>query len=397
MRANKQKLRLLVTYSSPAPYSVALFEQLQRRYPVDVHVLYLRATRAMQDEWDLIVPFSHDALTGPGKPSLCSAAVKLAGEILSGEFDVALLHGLPSIMALAPLLCLAKGLPFVIRSEANTAKERSFLKRLRNRLLLPPLVRAAGSVVIIGSSSREFWLKQGTPRRKMFLSPYSVDSGCWRKKADTFSPHRDKIRKSLGLSSEICIISVARLEKVKGFATLLEAASSLSKSGLSGRFKILLVGSGSQENVLRKMTRSLDLSGVIRFEGFRQQEELGRYYTAADVFVLPSKDEPWGLVTNEAMHFGLPIVASEAVVSGRDLVKNSISGFVVPKNSPQALASALGKLITDSAFRARAGEESLRIISAWNMENSVDGLWRAILHALGRHRKESRHISESRL
>lgn len=362
MRTSRRKLKLLVTYSSPAPYSVALFEQLQRRYPVDVHVLYLHATRAMQDEWKLAVPFSHDALISPGKPGLCSAAVKLGHTILSGEFDVALLHGLPSVMALAPLLCLAGRLPFVIRSEANTIKERSFLKRLRNRLLLPPLVRAAGAVVVIGSSSREFWRSQGTPRCKVFLSPYSVDSDYWKRKAVTLCPQRERIRKSLGLGGEVCIVSVARLEKVKAFDVLLNAAALLSKSCLSNRFKILLVGSGSQESPLRKMVHNLGLSDTVRFEGFRQQEELCKYYTAADVFVLPSKDEPWGLVVNEAMHFALPIVVSNAVGAGPDLVRNGINGFIVPTNSPQALASALEKLISDDAFRARAGEESLRII-----------------------------------
>jgi glycosyltransferase involved in cell wall biosynthesis len=121
------------------------------------------------------------------------------------------------------------------------------------------------------------------------------------------------------------------------------------------------------------------LSRVV-ITGFVNQGEISRYYAAADVLVLPSSHEPWGLVLNEGMCFGLPVVASDAVGAAPDLVHSGENGFVYPAGDVSALADALRRLLADSAGRGRMGARSREIVAAFSYDTDVDGILRALRH-----------------
>jgi glycosyltransferase involved in cell wall biosynthesis len=90
---------------------------------------------------------------------------------------------------------------------------------------------------------------------------------------------------------------------------------------------------------------------------------LARYYAAADIFVLPSRSETWGLVINEAMEFGLPIVTTSAVGAAADLVAPGTNGLVVPPDDSNALAGALEQLVCDPGLRRAMGERSRKCVA----------------------------------
>jgi len=111
--------------------------------------------------------------------------------------------------------------------------------------------------------------------------------------------------------------------------------------------------------------------------GFRNQAELPRLYAMGDVFVLPSEDEPWGLVINEAMCSGLPIVASERVGAAADLVQPGYNGFRFPPGDRPALAQALRLALKDGA-KERMGQASLEIIRGWGFEEDIVAVRQAL-------------------
>ena len=114
------------------------------------------------------------------------------------------------------------------------------------------------------------------------------------------------------------------------------------------------------------------------FAGFRNQTELPRYFGVGDVLVLPSSTEPWGLVVNEAMNFGLPVICSNQVGCAADLVKPDENGYVFPAGDIDALADSLAAMLTDEGRRSAMGECSRALIADWGFRNDLEGVVAAL-------------------
>jgi glycosyltransferase involved in cell wall biosynthesis len=111
----------------------------------------------------------------------------------------------------------------------------------------------------------------------------------------------------------------------------------------------------------------------VRFAGFRNQGELPAFYALADIFVLPSINETWGLVINEAMNAGCAIITTDQVGSAADLVRSGENGFVIKACDISVLTNSLISCLVEQRFRDM-GERSLEIIQGWGIKENVDGL-----------------------
>ena len=127
----------------------------------------------------------------------------------------------------------------------------------------------------------------------------------------------------------------------------------------------------------------LDLKARYRdvlFLGAKHGAELASLYAAADVFCLPSVlNETWGIVVNEALNFGLPVVVTDKVGCAPDLVHEGDNGFVVPAGLAGPLAAALERLVADAELRARFGRRSREIVAQYSVEACADGIVAACL------------------
>jgi glycosyltransferase involved in cell wall biosynthesis len=121
----------------------------------------------------------------------------------------------------------------------------------------------------------------------------------------------------------------------------------------------------------------------VRFLGFQNQSQLPRFYDLCDVFVLPSECEPFGLVVNEVMNAGRPIIVSGEVGCQPDLVIDGENGRVVSARNVEALASALDQLLGDAAQRGEMGRRCLERISQWSFEEDIRGLRQALHRVVG--------------
>jgi glycosyltransferase involved in cell wall biosynthesis len=112
-------------------------------------------------------------------------------------------------------------------------------------------------------------------------------------------------------------------------------------------------------------------------------ERVWEAYLLSDIFVLPSHFEPWGLVVNEAMASGLPVIAADCVGCVDDLVEQERTGFIVPAHSPQDLFAAMKTLALDPDLRRRMGVKAKRLIADWTLENTANitvQAWQEALH-----------------
>jgi glycosyltransferase involved in cell wall biosynthesis len=116
----------------------------------------------------------------------------------------------------------------------------------------------------------------------------------------------------------------------------------------------------------------------VHFVGFKNQKELPRYFGAADVFVLPSGIEPWGLVINEAMNFGLPVICSDQVGCAADLVRPGENGYIFPVGNIQSLADRLLAVLSDGEKCESMGRRSRELVAEWGFGADAEGLVAAL-------------------
>jgi glycosyltransferase involved in cell wall biosynthesis len=227
----------------------------------------------------------------------------------------------------------------------------------------------------IGEANRRYLVNYGLDERRAFRAAYCVDNDAFRRQAAELAPSRHELRASFGITDDApVVLFVGKFEPKKNVLRLLDAFELLTREQDAW---LLLVGHGQLAEEVRARATDRVLT-----PGFLNQSELARAYAAADVFTLPSAfAETWGLVANEAMNFGLPLVVSDRVGCGEDLVRNGGNGFVVPHDDPVELASALGALVGDAELRRRMGACSRVIISRFTISACADGIVEACVAA----------------
>ena len=156
--------------------------------------------------------------------------------------------------------------------------------------------------------------------------PYAVDNEFFRTAAERARPHRERLRAELGLQpGRAVILFASKMQPHKRAADLLEAYARLSPdTAAEPAAYLVFAGDGEERARLERRARALKWDSI-RFIGFRNQSELPALYDLCDVFVLPSEHEPWGLVVNEAMNAGKPVIVSDRVGAGPDLVEDGVN------------------------------------------------------------------------
>jgi len=187
--------------------------------------------------------------------------------------------------------------------------------------------------------------------------PYGIDFKKFRRKrADK------KIVNELGLKGKTVLIAVGRLSKQKGFEYLIKALSEVKKK--EKNFKLLLIGDGEEKKSLERLSKKMGLEEEIIFLGKVFHDKLPKYYHVADIFVLPSLYESFGIVFLEAMAAGLPIISTN-VAAIPEVVDKKVGILVKPKNVNE-LAKAILTLINDVKKRRKMGKEGMKLASKFD-------------------------------
>ena len=193
-------------------------------------------------------------------------------------------------------------------------------------------------------------------------------------------PERAERKAAIGLAHKRVIMFNGRLVPRKGGDILLRAFAALKPDAPDAG--LLFVGYGPEETRLKELATALNVNHV-HFAGHVRLEDLPGYYACADVFVLPSWGEPWGLVINEAMAAGLPVIATDQVGASVDLIRDGVNGYVTPARDPVALAHALRQVLDDPARAAQMGQQSAQVIAPVNFDAAAQGILAAIRCAVG--------------
>ena len=248
------------------------------------------------------------------------------------------------------------------------------LKKFLKKLLFNTLFRG-NSFLAIGSQNKAFLEYYGVPDEKIYFCPYSVDNKRFFEKAKELAPKRPELRKAYGYGeNEVVILFVGKLTSKKRPMDLVKAFEGLHDS----RARLLFVGTGELERELKSYVNEKNISGVT-FAGFKNQSEMPECYALSDVFVLPSESgETWGLVVNEAMCFGLPVIVSDMVGASFDLVRDTSAGAVFTCGDVRELCESLKMFFDDEPLRKRSGERAREVIERWSYERTVEEVVRLL-------------------
>jgi glycosyltransferase involved in cell wall biosynthesis len=381
---------LAVLTSHPIQYQAPLWRALSQRLDLTVFFCTDYGTRPSYDEGfgqsiafdtPLLDGYRYEFLPnlGTSRPagffSLCnpSALWRMA------RFDAVLVRGysyLTNWLALTGAQ-LAAAATFM-HVETPAFARRSGWRQLVKTAALGPLLRSLDGCLAIGEQNRMFYEDYGVATERISIAPYAVDNGFFGAAASQLGPRRDELRRALGIAQgDMVALFVGKLMRRKHPELLIAALRELVTSrGPSVR--AVMVGTGIEEPELRALAQRLGVERQVTFAGFVNQSELPRYYTAADVFVLPAEGEYWGLVANEAMNFGLPLILGPGVAAADDLLKEGENGYRLRTIDAAVLAARLATLGTDPALRARMGASSRTIIGGWGIDQAAAAIAKVV-------------------
>ena len=372
--------RVLLFTNTVAPYRLPLFQRLAQE--VDLHVLFARSREADRRWTVALEAYRFHRTFLPHRTLRLGKATQvfhpgLLAHLRRHPFDVAILGDNRQTALSGLLIVLVARLrrrPWIVWTGITSGEERvarsaralqRLLARYRRRLF-----RRAAAVVAYGTATRRYLVEMGVPESRCFAGTQVVP-------AEQLPPPLAD-RAALGVAGKRVVLSVSYLVPRKGLDLLIRAFRRVA----GPEDRLILVGSGPEEAPLRALAGD---DPRIRFPGYLEGGHKTAWYAAADLFVLPTLHDPWGLVVNEAMAFGLPIVTTDAAGCAPDLVQDN--GLIVPAGDEGALADALARLLSDEPLRRRMGARSREIIAGYTVDWAGQTFLRAIHHALEQGRR----------
>jgi len=338
--------RLTLLTEIPAPYRIPLFNALAER--VDLRVLFLRE-RNPERPYDLHADemrFDWSVLAGTDVTVRGRWLVMNRGIVRALRGSRAVVVGgwnQPTFWS-ALAWCRIRGVPAILWSESTGLDRRSG----RHERLKRAMLRIPAEFVVPGSAARAYLERLGVAAGRITVAPNAVDPAIFGSAGRTRT------------DGTVRLLAVGRLAPEKGIDTLLRATANLP-------VEVVLAGTGPEQARLQQLAGS-----NVRFCGNVARNELPALYADADVLVLPSRSEPWGMTLNEAAFAGLPLVATTAAGAAWELIEDGVNGFRVPPDDPAALRAALQKLVEDADVRRAAGRRSREIAARFTPETRAD-------------------------
>jgi glycosyltransferase involved in cell wall biosynthesis len=399
-----KKVRVAYLVSHPIQYQAPLLRRIAQEPDIDLTVFFGSdfSTREYRDKgfgvgvtWGvpLLEGYRHEFLpklrdigvTGPFSPINYGILRRLRTGNGEAAFDVLWVHGYSTVNALHGMMAAKSlGIPVLLRAESwLKGRGRSGVKRAAKQIFFRALKELVDGVLAVGTLNAVYWRHYLGERFPQSLMPYAVDNDYFQRRSLEARARRAELLGELHLdSSRPVILFASKLQKRKRCEDLLEAYIRLSAPGTEPHAYLVIVGDGEERSALERRAAESGVSGI-RFCGFRSQSELPRFFDIATVFVLPSRDEPWGLIINEVMNAGRAVIASNEVGCVPDLIRDGVEGRVFPAGDVETLASVLRSVLATPETAVEMGRRGLERIRMWSFEDDVRGLREAIARTTG--------------
>ena len=356
------KVKILAFADFPSPYRVEVFKGLAKEY--DMLVVFDK----MSDQNRNAAWFCKN--TGLNSISLLEEAGRMQFEkelkqIKKYDLVLAYDYHIKNAIRLE-LACIKNKVPYIMNLDGAFIR-KNFIKNIIKRYL----VTHAAGYFASGNHAAEYFKYFGADENKIYYHPFTSLHADEVLKEPLSETEKTRYKKKLGVDKSKMVLTIGQFIHRKGFDVLLEAWN----KELDESCSLVIVGGGEEENQYRQYIADHNLENV-QLVGFKQKEEIFEYYKAADLFVLPTREDIWGLVINEAMACGLPVISTNMCLGAVELIENGINGYIVPVNNSNELTEAMKKLLcVDSSV---IGIVNLQKITNYTYENVIKSHIQAI-------------------
>ncbi|MEQ8994948.1 MAG: glycosyltransferase family 4 protein [Coleofasciculus sp. B1-GNL1-01] len=390
---SEHRYRLLFVVSHPIQYAVPLFRLMAEHPKLDILVAYCSLQGAepgidsefgIEVAWDIPLLDGYPWIYLPNqspKPRLGNffglINLGLWQLVRTNSFDAVVAYTGYAYASFWIVAAAAKtqemALLFGTDAHELSTRDNQLWKVQIKKWLLPQIFSLADIVIVLSSGGLKLMSSLGIPQQRVQLTPYVVDNQWWITQSEQVN--REVVRQQWDIpQAAVVVLFCAKLQPWKRPRDVLKA---FAKANVSGSY-LVFAGEGPLRIELEAAAKALQLSERVKFLGFVNQSHMPSIYRSADLFILPSEYEPFGVVVNEAMLCGCPVTVSDQVGARYDLIHPSETGIVYPCGNVDALAAILQSLLPDKKRLKRMGEAAYQRMKTWSPRENVEALVKAI-------------------
>jgi glycosyltransferase involved in cell wall biosynthesis len=384
-----RRFRVAIVVTHPIQYYAPWYRALARVVDLEVFFCHRQTSEGQAAagfgvafDWDvpLLDGYQHRFLTNVSRrPDVgtffgCNTP-ELGGLIERGGFDAVIVHGWSTQSYWQAIrACWRTKTPVLVRGDSTLNMARPGWWRAVKTPIFRAFIPRLDGYLIVGSRSREYLQRYGADPARCFAAPHAVDNAFFAAAAERLRPSRVELRRAFGLPPDAFVpLFVGRFVERKRPDLFVDA---VTRAAGGRRVVGLMVGDGPDHSAIEASIRAGN--APVKLCGFLNQGEIARAYVAADLLVVPSTWETWGLVVNEAMASGLPCLVTEGVACAGDLVVPGESGSVTPVGDVVAMSTAIGRLADNPATRLALADGARRRVAHFDIDAAVNGTLRAL-------------------
>ena len=362
------RCRALILHNFLSPYIFVLFNELYTKYN-NIEVLFMaeieRNRQWIVDASELSIP--HRIMFKGELDSLnpFMLAIRTWKELNISNPDVLILGGYSYIAYWAGFFWARFHRKKIILFSSTTKEDnpRTFMKEIFKSYL----IKRCDAFNVYGTKSKEYIMSLGAEENTIFVKGNTTDNDFYRRMIEKAKPQRHELCQQFGIPFQNFIF-IGRFSKEKNLTRLLDAYRDLQASNID--WGLILVGDGPQKSEILDYIERLGIKNVF-MPGFIQKENISRYMAVSDVLVLPSISEPWGLVVNEAMAGGLPILVSKRCGCYPDIVEEAVNGFSFDPYDTTQLSMLMKDIARGNHDLKRMGQAALATINDYTPERAA--------------------------
>lgn len=251
-------------------------------------------------------------------------------------------------------------IPYVMEVDGGNIKQENIIKAIIKKILISGAKRYFSP----SNQTDKFLKKYGAKEHQIVRYPFTSLLEKQILKYPICREEKNNIKKELGIKAEHVIVGVGQLIYRKGWDILLSLDQKIEAD-------IYIIGEGKLRAQYEMLIEENNLQNI-HLVGFLSNEETTKYYQAADIFVLPTRYDVWGLVINEALANGLPVITTPKCVAGKELIKDNMNGYLVSTDNSLEMSDKINTLLLDENLRNDMCQGALKSIEEYTIENMVE-------------------------
>ena len=364
------KKRVAIITNIPSPYRVGQFINLQNKILEYEFFFIFSDIGDKERSWDVKLEGLRNAVFLNSKPLMLKSKSEVRGYYLSLDViktlnsispDVVIVCEYNMISIQAFLYCKIQKIKVISMTDGTLYSERNFgfFRRLNRRMMIP----RADMCIASSTKSKELQIYYGAKEDRIIVAYLTVDVGYFRFEREEYHSHK--------------LLFIGSLIERKGIDLLLKALSLVKKD-----YTLTIVGDGEEKSRLVDYVEQNGMKKLVEFVPFKQKEELREIYNTHDIFILPTREDCFGLVISEAMAASMPVISSCYADGAYDLVIDGENGYIVNPYDSVEFANTIEKLIANDELVEKMGKASFEIINKFSFDKTSEAIGEAINRVL---------------